>query len=330
MLSRYTEFPNLQQSFLSQFALQPLRILGYSTTINCDLLESREAPCEVSDMALIVAVHGIGQQFEGAPTLKLAWFPALLSGLHLAGGHLQDHEDFRIAFYGDLFRQSGKAVEPAYTAEDIADPLECDLLVAWAEKAAETDSNLQSLSDQGKARTPRLVQRALDILTQSKFFVGISERALIGDLKQVRLYMADQTKRQQIQDRLIACISDDTRIVIGHSLGSVVAYEVIAAHPEWKLEVFVTLGSPLGIHNIIFERLLPRPRGGVGAWPGQIKHWVNIADGGDVVALNKKLASLFGREITDHLIYNGATAHNVLPYLTAKETGQAMLLGLPG
>lgn len=293
-------------------------------------LDSRKAPSEVSGMARIVAVHGIGQQLEGAPTLKSAWLPALLSGLQLAGGHLQDDRDLTLAFYGDLFRQPGKAAEPAYTAEDVTDPWECELVTAWAENAAETDTNLQSPWDQGKARTPRLVQRALDILTQSKFFGGISERALIGDLKQVRLYMTDQTKRQQIQARLIGCIGDDARIVIGHSLGSVVAYEVIAAHAEWNIEVFITLGSPLGIHNIIFDRLSPRPKGGIGAWPGKIKHWVNIADGGDVVALNKKLASLFGREITDHLIYNGATAHNVLPYLTAKETGQALLLGLSG
>lgn len=143
-------------------------------------------------MARIVAVHGIGQQFEGAATLTAAWFPALLSGLQLAGGHLQNDQDFAIGFYGDLFRQPGKAREPAYTAEDLKDPWECDLVTAWAEMASETDTNLQRVSDQGKARTPRLVQRALNILMQSRFFGGVSERALIGDLKQVRSYMTDQ------------------------------------------------------------------------------------------------------------------------------------------
>jgi hypothetical protein len=281
-------------------------------------------------MARIVAIHGIAQQFEGEATLKAAWLPALRSGLQLAGGRLDEDRDFAMAFYGDVFREKGKAVEPAYSVEDLTDPSECDLVVAWAEEAAKTDSNVQSLEARGKARTPRLVQRALDTLTQSRFFGGISERALIGDLKQVRSYMSDQSKRQEIQARLVACVRDDACIVIGHSLGSVVAYEVLAAHPEWNIEVFITLGSPLGIHNVIFERLSPRPTGGIGAWPGKIKNWVNIADSGDVVALNKKLASLFGREITDHLIHNGATAHDVSRYLTAKETGQALLLGLGG
>jgi hypothetical protein len=279
-------------------------------------------------MARIVGVHGIGQQFEGGPKLKAAWLPSLQSGLELAGGRLQDDKDFAVAFYGDLFRERGKAVEPAYTAADLTDPWEIDLLTALANGASDAEPSLQTLSEQGKARTPRVAQRALDILTQSRFFGRLGERALIGDLKQVRMYMSDPAKRGEIQARLVNCIGDDTRIVIGHSLGSVVAYEVIAAHPEWNVKVLITLGSPLGIHNIIFERLTPPPRGGVGVWPGKIKHWVNIADRGDVVALNKKLASLFGREITDRLIYNGATAHDALPYLTAKETGQALLLGL--
>ena len=56
--------------------------------------------------------------------------------------------------------------------------------------------------------------------------------------------------------------------------------------------------------------------------------WSNIADGGDIVALRKQLAVQFGARVLDELIYNGATAHNVVPYLTAEETGRAIAVGV--
>ena len=43
-------------------------------------------------MALIVAIHGIGQQFKGDAIIHREWWPALLSRLHLAGSDLKDSE----------------------------------------------------------------------------------------------------------------------------------------------------------------------------------------------------------------------------------------------
>jgi hypothetical protein len=114
-------------------------------------------------------------------------------------------------------------------------------------------------------------------------------------------------------------------------LGSVVAYEALCAHPEWNVQTLVTLGSPLGIPNLIFDKLTPPPENGKGAWPN-IKQWFNIADSGDIVALQKSLAPYFGdgddRKIVDRLVYNGWESHSVERYLTARETGAAVATGL--
>jgi hypothetical protein len=85
--------------------------------------------------------------------------------------------------------------------------------------------------------------------------------------------------------------------------------------------------SGLGIPNLFFERLR-RPPGYKGIWPGKAKRWTNIADEGDIVALEKRLNSKFGNAIEDVLIDNGVTAHDVVRYLTAKETGHAIKDGL--
>jgi hypothetical protein len=85
------------------------------------------------------------------------------------------------------------------------------------------------------------------------------------------------------------------KVVIGHSLGSVVAYEALCQQPAGVVS-FITLGSPLGIRNVIFEKLTPRPsEGALGHWPGNVRYWTNIADSSDVVALEKRLSPVLWR-----------------------------------
>ena len=172
------------------------------------------------------------------------------------------------------------------------------------------------------------VQRALSGLLKSPCFAGISERLLIADLKQVSGYFSDSTLRQVILERVRASIEADTLLVIGHSLGSVVAYEALAGGGFPQVRSLLTLGSPLGIHHLIFDRLEPPAIRGVGRWPVALRTWVNVADRADVVALQKHLDPMFDGPIDDRLIHNGAQAHDARPYLTAEATGSAIAAAL--
>ena len=279
-------------------------------------------------MALIVGVHGIGHQFNGANVLAREWVPALRDGVTLSGAAAPPVDAIAMAFYGDLFRPAGKKAlsEPRYGAADVNDELERELLLAWAEEAQRRGADSDAPAT--KAAMPRSVQAALRILSRSKFFTGIAERLLIADLKQVRTYFGDDTIRGAIRKRLEAEVGDETRVIVAHSLGSVVAYEALCAHPEWKVTTLVTLGSPLGIRNLVFDHLRPAPAGGRGQWPAGVTSWVNVADAGDVVALVKQLSTGFGTAVQDEMVSNGATAHDASPYLTAAETGRAIARGL--
>ncbi|MFI7321313.1 hypothetical protein [Streptomyces venezuelae] len=177
-------------------------------------------------------------------------------------------------------------------------------------------------------RTPYLVQRALNALSHSAFFAGVSERLLIWSARQVRLYFTDAEVRAAVQRRFERCVTPRTEVVVAHSLGTVVAYEGLCAHPQWQDVTFVTLGSPLGIRNLAFDRLVPAPVDGRGHWPEPVKSWTNIADRGDVVPMVKSLAARFGERIVDVAVHNGAKAHDVTGYLTARETGRAVIEAL--
>lgn len=170
------------------------------------------------------------------------------------------------------------------------------------------------------------MQRGLKQLAKSRFFRPFAPLVLIGELRQVRLFLHSPDFKRAILDRLSACILPDTRILIGHSLGSVVAYEGLCAHPEWQIDTFVTVGSPLGIPNVVFDALAPKPQPAQGMWP-HVAHWVNIADKGDLVALVKQLAPLFG-PVEDVLVHNGWKSHDVTRYLVSAETGRAVAQAL--
>jgi hypothetical protein len=278
-----------------------------------------------TDVARVVAVHGLGQQYFGSEELRARWLPALQDGLERVGAEPLAQEELAVAFYGDLFRPRGSA-SAEQDADEIDQGVEEELLVAMWRTAA-TEEGTPGPESASETRGPGLRQRALRALNSSRFFSGLSERALIGDLREVRSYLQDAAIRRAAQNRVAAKVGSDTRVVLAHSTGSIVAYETLCAHPEWDVHMFVTLGSPLG-WRLVFDNLKPPPQDGVGSWPGSTRRWTNIADTDDLVALEKRLATKFAGPVRDILVDNGARAHDLVRYLTSAETGRAIAAGL--
>ncbi|WP_432992073.1 hypothetical protein [Dactylosporangium sp. CA-233914] len=286
-------------------------------------------------MARVVLVHGILQTYKGADVEAAEWVPALLSGVRLAGGAgLLSADDIEAVFYGDLFRPPGRYLGDddveTLDASDVPGDGETELLLEWWRAAAAVDPAVIP-PDTRSLGAAASVQAALAALAGSRLLAGASERLLIWLLRQVRAYFTDIEVRAAVRRRLAEVIGTDTEVVVAHSLGSVVAYEGLCANPAWPVRGLVTLGSPLGIRNVIFDRLIPAPSR-VGdawraTWPGGVRSWTNVADRLDFVALVKRLAPRFGG-ITDVEINNGWKFHDVTRYLTAKETGAGIMAGL--
>jgi hypothetical protein len=284
-------------------------------------------------VARVVALHGINNTYSGPRRMAADWVPALLDGVELAGGaSLLGPEDVSCVFYGDVFREPGHTLGDEDVAslgpEDVSDESEAEILAAWWREAAEVDPGVVPPG----ARTLGLVtgvQAALAALAGSRFLAGTTERLLILWLRQVRAYFTEPELRERVLQRFAEAIGPDTEVVVAHSLGSVVAYEGLCAHPSWGVRGLVTLGSPLAIRTIILDRLMPAPQRLAGswraAWPSPLESWVNIADQADFVALVKRLGPVFGEAVADVKIDNGVRMHEVVRYLTAAETGAAII-----
>lgn len=285
-------------------------------------------------MSLIVGVHGIAQQYRGAFELGSVWFDALRDGLAAASRRdlavALAPEDLRVAYFGDLFRPPGTMAvqEPPYDASDVAAGWERELLAKLYQAAVAQNASLGPPNGaMGPGRVA--VQVMLHQLLRSPTFADVAQRALIGSFKQARRFLVDGEVKASVLARVGAAISDDTRVMIGHSLGSVVAYEYLCRYQPRSVRLLVTLGSPLGIPNLIFDRLSPAPARGLGSWPASITDWVNIADSDDIVALRKQLSGLFSPPravgpVRDRMVDNGGRPHAIDRYLNAAATGEAL------
>ncbi|MEE3064946.1 MAG: GPI inositol-deacylase [Actinomycetota bacterium] len=291
-------------------------------------------------MARVVGVHGIGHQWDASETLTKVWAPAMVGGVEEAGGLLSE-ADVTVAFYGIVFRPPGRKLgDDAPIDPEELDDFEKDLLIQWWYAAAARDPYVDS-PDARTLGAPGLVRAALLALSNSRFFAGVTSKAMSGNLRQVRDYLHNDKIRQDVRQRVVDAIGSDTTVLVGHSLGSVVAYEVLCNNPNLPVTTLVTLGSPLGIPNLIFDKLdpaptpkpkpKPKPKGSTdprGQWPAGVTTWTNISDSEDVVALQPDLRPLFGSRVTNWVIDNGDEEHGIKRYLTARETGAAIAAGL--
>jgi hypothetical protein len=281
-------------------------------------------------VASILCVHGIGQQLKGEEVVANEWRAALRDGMRLASvpeQNLPQDTDITVAFYGDMFRiKATKGDNEPYELPDISPGLEQQLIEYWL---AEAEKHTKFTACQGSQPTksgwqPAFVQDAAMKLLRLPFFARLTEQLFVGALKQVSVYFEDSEVRERVKRRMASHLTPDTRLVVAHSLGSIVAYEVLCRLRSEKAPALVTLGSPLGIPNLIFDRLDPPPLAGTAVWPGSVPQWTNIADRHDIVAAVKQLAPLFGGKVRDLIVENEVLAHDVMPYLTAPETGAVL------
>ncbi len=150
--------------------------------------------------------------------------------------------------------------------------------------------------------------------------------------------------REKLKQQLRPLLESDQRILlIGHSLGSVIAYDTLWALSQLEMIPnkvdFLTLGSPLGM-NYVQKRLLGHEHTDAIKYPSNIRNWINVAAEGDVTALDRKLATDFNQmldlgvieSIEDHCegIYNfyhdenGLNCHSDYGYLLIPEVANTI------
>ena len=232
-------------------------------------------------MTTIVLIHGAFNELWGPHELSARWVPALQDGLWGVGRTI-DPNDVSVCFYGDLFRR-----DPEIVGDE-----------QWsAARAGAQDLLTETFGDDALQRLAQLAgsqtyQRTVDM------FASMTADPALGD-----------RVRQRLLDRL-----DGTKVVVAHSLGTVIAHQVLTAHPDVAVETLVTLGSPLGAPPFMTD----------GEWPGGIRRWVNVVGITDPVTQPGRVPDRFGVRVEERLVDNGHRGHHPEPYLNSRAVGEAV------
>ena len=267
---------------------------------------------------MLIGIHGLANK-PAAEVLAKGWEDAIREGLKKNEGIDNAPINFSSVYWADVMY-------------DDIDP-EPDLYKEAAEGAIKTYE--ENWLDAVKAG---VFDFAGDIMDSMKKHFGVDAAAdavlkrKLGDLSR---YYKDKGIRDTLRGRLRNAIlnNKDKRIMIlSHSMGTIIAYDVLRSigkeHPRLTVDHLVTLGSPLGLPHVKYkiaqENALVRT-------PSVVNKWSNFADKRDPVAMDAHLAGDFeangrGILVEDDLVANdwGGIHHKSYGYLRTPEVSKVI------
>ncbi|MEV1067705.1 hypothetical protein [Streptomyces sp. NPDC050263] len=285
-------------------------------------------------MADVVVVHGIFAERSSRAEMHDTWLAALREGLRNVRFREVDGLTVECVFYGHLYNDGKAGPAWQYEIGDLAPGLEEELLISFAESVDDPSRDRDKDQDQDQAEAagkaayaPRSVQWAIDKLQKRKFLGG-TNAAILGLVKQVARYLRDPEFKNKVHAEFSAAMETGPRLVIAHSLGSVVAYDWLRSNRPTSATTLITLGSPLGLRPVLRE-LHPYLDSCQAPWPVGIDTWVNVAAKEDAVATVKELDGLFAGKIHDLSAANSRrTAHDAVVYLKNVRTSESVKVAL--
>jgi hypothetical protein len=242
----------------------------------------------------LVFVHGRSQEHRDAAALKAEWVEAWKQGLAKNGLALPiSDEEIRFPYYGqtlfDLVNGApGGAMSDVIVRGEDLNENEArfigDFVLELQSQCGITDLQVQELAAETMIeRGPlnwkwvRLVLQALDTHVP-----GASSTSISLAPRDVYQYLRNPGHRDVIDTGVRRALTPGVEtVVVGHSLGSVVSYNLLRRDGRdlgWKVPLYVTLGSPLAV-TAVRDALRPV------AHPGCVTKWWNALDSRDIVAL---------------------------------------------
>lgn len=284
----------------------------------------------------LIFIHGRSQANKDPDALKNDWGTALGRGLEALGLSLPINEtDILFPYYGDTLAQLTD------------DPDAADVVEVLVRGDGDRDGNGSSAVDVELQR--RLLaevlarqgidQRALEaevdpsVIERGPFdwrwvhaglklldrVDGLNSAALALTTADVSKYLTVEGVRRRLNRGVMQafeqCDADDQIVVVAHSLGTIVAYDLLlehAADKQWQVTDFVTIGSPLGM-TAVQQKYRPL------RYPPGVGPWFNAYDDSDIIALHPLDETHFGVDpaITNHGAVDNPTfnRHGIVGYL---------------
>lgn len=267
---------------------------------------------------IIIGIHGLSNK-PAPEVLEKGWRDAILEGLKKNEGIEDVSLNFLSVYWADK-------MYPDYDNEP-------DLYREAKEGAIKTYN--ESWLDSVKETTFDWAGDIIDSMKKHFGMDALADKVLQEKLNDLSQYYEEESIRQSLRNQLRDAILDNKEqriMVLSHSMGTIIAYDVLRRigkeFPRMIVDHFVTLGSPLGLphvrYKIIQENAPVRT-------PSIVKKWSNFADKRDPVAMDTKLSGDYeansnGVKVEDDLVANDwdGIHHKSYGYLRTPEVSKAI------
>ncbi len=182
----------------------------------------------------------------------------------------------------------------------------------WVEKMLKKDGPSEEDIAQASAWRNRLDMFMYNAVDNSPVLLRLLRGKLKETAEDTNRYFDNENKigshiREQLKEELRPLLKKGDKILlIGHSMGTIISYDTLWAlsnleHHPGKVDLFLTLGSPLGI-NYVQSRLMGSHMTEEHKYPSNIRRWINIAADGDLISLDRFLANDYGKMVDYKLL----------------------------
>ena len=301
---------------------------------------------------VIVGIHGLANKPK-MDVLDKWWQDSIREGLKKNCGIDDATFDFRMVYWADLLYMNAQHLERIFDFDDLYNTqpyVEASDPLTRYDQSWLVDVGISVLGAAGAT---------IDVLKNQFGMDGLADWILEKSLKDLAFYydeerlIGDRSKppqpnqaRKVLQDELtrtLTSLKGREIMLIAHSMGTIIAYDVLREigqqDPEFEVAHFVTIGSPLGLPHVKAQIVAERDYDGEGTervrTPSVVtKSWINYADRKDPVALDVRLRDDFvanrnGVRVKDDLVINGylspskkANHHKSYGYLRAPELSE--------
>lgn len=271
----------------------------------------------------LVFLHGVRNQGPGSEASK-KWRNGLAAGLEAAGYAGFEGIDIVEPSYPDLLRrldgEPGRAEEkmPPVTESRRKHALRKADIAGFDRRSAAMERRLGDSVGHAPGPFNTVADKAAATAFRIRLFIEASN------------YMSDERVRSGVLNRILRQLPDEGSIVlIGHSLGSVIAADLLPRIPnELKIAGMVTVGSPLAQGNFDLNKLdtnLQDP-------PSNLEWWVNFWSATDPVTARRGAATAvpWVLDIRVPTRLQPLAAHDAHEYLSNELVGQAVGYALYG
>jgi len=275
--------------------------------------------------AKLIGIHGLKNKPE--PDILRGWWTAAISeGISRNCEGQKIDVDFALAYWASVVHS-----RPVVVAEE-AEPY---VAAGGSGPLPKAGMSVRRIA---AARIQEGAGKVLELVFGTPVTEDVVREALKTEAPDLHRYKYDRAARDAMQERLreqlrTALAGGRQIMLIAHSMGSIIAYDVLATAsrslPGLRISHFVTVGSPLGLAPV--KEIIAAPL----RVPECVARWSNLADPRDRVARwDTRLSSDYsensaGTAISDHLVINGyvspsgkSNPHKIYGYLRTPEMSE--------